>query len=160
MTDKSTFRFEKDMRPIVLQWLRRSGYLTGEFELYLCGGNIDIAAARYGPRPGKRRKPPLIEMVAVELKLHDFAGVLLQAKANRAGCHLSYMAMPQQRCEMMREQTKQKARDAGVGLLSVNDAVSVLIEPVRGGEPHARTVAALWRHLRGEYATNPDPTPD
>jgi hypothetical protein len=144
-------RFAKEsmMREPVKAYLMARGFFPAvEFWLHGCGPS-DIVAGSYAKREG-RKIPKLWEVVAVELKLSDFATVLMQAKRNRNLCDWSYIAFPAGRIEKMRETTKQAMRDAGVGLLSVGEQVVEVITPQRGGGlPEGRNqVKTLWRRVR------------
>lgn len=143
------FRKESDMREPVKAWLMDRDFLPAvEFWLHGCG-ITDIVAGSYAKREG-RRIPKLWEVVAVELKLNDFAGVLRQAKTNRHHCDWSYVAMPVERIEKMRESTKAQLREAGIGLLSVGQAVKEVLLPKQGfGLSEDRNqVKTLWRRVK------------
>lgn len=145
-------RFERDMREPVKSWLMERGYLPA-IEFWLTNaGCADIVAGAYAARVG-RRIPKLEEVVAVELKLRDVAGVLVQAKRNRYLCDWSYAAMPQERVEKMRLSTLGKFSKAGIGLLSVGNEIKETISPARGdGLPDGRSqVNQLWRRVRTLY---------
>ncbi len=124
------FRREIDMRQPVCDWLRSRGFLPAvEFFLW---HTADIVAGRYGERPAARRKPPLLQTVAVELKIRDVAGVIGQAGSNADLTDQSFCAMPAARCAKMRPGTAERFRVAGVGLLSVGDEIREIIEPSVG----------------------------
>jgi len=146
------FRVERDMRQPTIEWLRGRGFVTtAERMIY---GYVDVVAARYGKRPSPGRKPPLLETIAVELKMSDVAGVIKQASDNRNAVDWSYCAMPASRIDKMRPATLERFREAGVGLLSLDaDGVSVAIEPSRGqGMDGSPAVAArIWRAVRKQY---------
>ena len=147
--DIARFTKESLMREPVKAYLIERGFFPAvEFWLHGCGPS-DIVAGSYAKREG-RKIPKLWEVVAVELKLSDFATVLMQAKRNKHLCDWSYIAFPVERIEKMRDATKQAIRDAGVGLLSVGDEVVEVITPQKGGGlPGGRNqVKTLWRRVR------------
>ena len=101
------------MRGPVLWWLSKGSLLPAvEFQIWHM---VDIVAGRFGERPAPRRKPPLLETVAVELKLHDVSTVIYQATCNKEQTDRSYCAMPSERCEIMRPDTIEKFLSSGVG---------------------------------------------
>ena len=147
------FDCEFDMRFPVKQWLASQSYsVMVEFVL------IDIVAVQYGERRG-RAIPPIRELIAVELKLHDVAGVIRQASSNLHLADKSYAAMPEQRIEAMRSDTIRKFIDAGIGLLSVGESVQVIIESRKGYgairdksmRSRARTI---WRRINFRKGVN------
>lgn len=107
---------ENEMRPAIVNWLNRNGYYDGH-EL-LIGGYCDVIGGKFDERVG-RRKPDMGEMICVELKMRDIAGVIYQAKGNHHHCNLSYAAMPMDFCLRMMWQSHKKFSDAGVGLLGI-----------------------------------------
>lgn len=142
---------ESDMRESVKQYLLLRGFVpVVEFWLHN-SGITDIVAGAYAPRVG-RRIPELQEVVAVELKLNDVAGVIRQAKLNRHLSDWSFAAMPEPRIRKMRDDTLNKFGEHGIGLLSVGDVVREEIAPTRGsGLPsHRSEVKQLWRRVRQE----------
>ena len=144
------FRYERDMRESVLAWLRARGLLT-VVELMIWH-SADIVAGKYGARPNPHRRPPLLESLAIELKLSRISDVLAQAKINRGGVDWSYAAMPADVCNSMRQDTLNKFVFAGVGLLSVGKRTYEAIAPDRGRWGTAeRVVENLWRRVRKQY---------
>lgn len=139
------FRYEKDMREPVIAWLEaqsfswvREGYTSRP---------VDFIAGRFAKRVGRKR-PALIEGMAVELKLDNVGEVLLQAVRNRDSVHMSYAAMPESRCLRMRPQTVQRFLAFGVGLLSVrSNAVTVLVAATRRDETDDYVARNLWRRV-------------
>lgn len=149
MVSEARFQREFEMRTIVVSWLSEMGFLSAvEFYIHHMA---DIVGGRFGPRPSPGRVPPLVESIVVELKLHDIAGVIFQAKQNRHQMHKSYCAMPTEACEKMRPQSFDKFRTAGVGLLSVGEVVNEIIEPKPGDGPVASIEKNLWRRIRKIY---------
>ena len=144
------FRFECEMREPVKQWLASHGFLPA-VEVLIGWAIIDILAGRYGARPARRRKPPLLECWAVELKLRDAAGVIHQAKANLNQADRSFCAMPASHCHKMRPGTVEKFRTNGVGLLSVGDVVRQIVPSSTGHGPRPHIVDRLWRRVRKLY---------
>jgi len=143
------FAKEFDMREPVKAYLMDRGFLPAvEFWLHGCGPT-DIVAGSYAKREG-RKIPKLWEVVAIELKLSDFGGVLRQAKRNRNHCDWSYIAMPSERVDRLRDSSRQQIRLAGVGLLSVGEDIREVIAPERGrGLSEGRNqVKTLWRRVR------------
>lgn len=143
------FRKESDMREPVKAWLMDRGYLPA-VEFWLTNAGItDIVAGAYAARVG-RKIPTLQQVVAVELKLSDVAGVISQATMNRHRCDWSYAAMPIERVEKMRNRTLDKFAEVGVGLLAVGNEIVERIVPRQGnGLPiERREVKQLWRRVR------------
>ena len=143
------FRFEADMREPVKQWLAERGFLV-TVEMMVCG-YADIVGGRFGARPASRRKPPLIECWVVELKLTDVAGVIEQARHNLHQSHRSFCAMPAARCDRMLPRTVDKFRAAGVGLLSVGDAIREIVPSSVGNGSKPHIANRLWRRTRELY---------
>ena len=116
---------ENDMQVAIVKWLNRSGY----YDAHECliGGYCDVVGCIWGDRIG-RRKPKLLEMICVELKMKDISGVISQAKGNHYHSNLSFCAMPGEFCQTMRNQSIQNFIDSGVGLLSVEgESVKIII---------------------------------
>jgi len=137
------------MREPVKAYLMDRGFFPAvEFCLHGCG-ITDIVAGSYCVREG-RRIPRLWEVVAVELKLTDFAEVLRQARRNKKHCDWSFIAMPSERIGKMQQATKGAIRLAGIGLLSVEDEVREVIAPERGSglAEDRNQVKTLWRRVR------------
>jgi hypothetical protein len=116
---------EKDLRPTVEAWLQEQGYYVAH-EVML-SGYCDLTGCKWAERIG-RRIPPMIEIMAVELKIRDIRGVLYQAKNNRWFVDYSYAAMPLQKCEKMNSSTLRLFKNIGVGLLGVSDCVDVIVK--------------------------------
>ncbi len=143
------FALEKELREPVVAWLKSRGYLVAvEFQIWHMA---DLVAGRYDVRIG-RKAPRLLETAAVELKLHDVAGVLSQARENRSQVDWSYCAMPVGRVEKMKMVTLEMFRYQGVGLLSVGDEIREVVGPARGDGAKGRVESNLWRRCRAEYA--------
>jgi len=142
------FQRESQMREPVKAYLMDRGFFPAvEFCLHGCG-ITDIVAGSYCDRKG-RQIPILREVVAVELKMTDFAEVLRQARRNKKHCDWSFIAMPSERIGKMREATKEAIRSAGIGLLSVGDEVREVIIPERGSglSENRNQVKTLWRRV-------------
>ena len=146
------FQLESEMRQPVVDWLKREGFFpVVEFQLWHMA---DIVAGRYGDRPAKNRKPPLLESIAVELKLENVAGVISQAIMNLGQVDWSFCAMPRERIERMRPQTVIKFSDAGVGLLAVDESVETVVASGAGDGAKRRVQSNLWRRVRREWTQN------
>ena len=144
-----SFAFEREMTPIVTDWLRSQGLFVKE-EVYTTAGVCDLVGCSINPEAERRRVrarkasamirkhlsrlgelPPWLpihdRLVLVELKLAKAAEVFRQAY----GHHYlgeSYAAMPL--CRAERDAGKDRWRRYGVGLLGVTEqAVTVLVEP-------------------------------
>ena len=115
---------EKILRPIVESWLQEQGYYVAH-EVML-SGYVDLTGCKWAQRIG-RRIPPIIEIMAVELKIRDIKGVLRQARNNCYFTDYSYAAMPIGRCNKMKSETLRIFENIGVGLLGVNDNVKIII---------------------------------
>jgi hypothetical protein len=146
------FRYEREMRAPVADWLRANRYLVA-YEFHLCH-MVDLVAGHFGYRHGKAI-PPLEHTIAVELKLDDVAGVIRQAKNNTYFVNRSYCAMPASRCLTMRASTLALFAQANVGLLSVSsdETIEVVVSPGEGKQANDRTTKGLWRRVRNEYKT-------
>lgn len=118
---------EGKLREPVVRWLQAQ-QMTPVFEVYLMAGTCDIVGVQFGQRVG-RLIPPAVQICAVELKLHDVAGVLRQAISNRYYVTHSWAAMPAPRVAKMASRTIRKFIVAGVGLLSVDKSVTVVVKP-------------------------------
>lgn len=140
--------------PVNAYLLDRGFFPAVEFCLHGCG-ITDIVAGSYLAREG-RNVPKLWEVVAVELKLDDFAGVLRQAKTNKHHCDWSFIAMPAERIAKMKTATRDAIRLAGIGLLSVGDEVIEVMAPERGPglAEHRNQVKTLWRRVRHFFQTS------
>ena len=119
---------EREMRPLVSQWLRDQGLIPiWEVQtVHLC----DIIGVQFEERTG-RRIPELLRTIAIELKLSDIGGVLRQAQNNQYRCDESWAAMPSDLCRSMRGATLLRFENAGVGLLSVGDVDITIIRPAK-----------------------------
>lgn len=145
-----TFRFEKDMRPAVMRWAISNGFVP-VFEFMLSHA-ADVVCGKFGERTS-RRIPPLLETVAIELKLHAYSEAIYQAKHNSYFVDRSYVAIPSFRWRIMRDDTKQKFSDAGVGLLGVDNDVHLLIESKSfHGMKRDDVRSRLWRRSRQAVA--------
>lgn len=124
---RSPFRLESEMQEPVHTWLSPTGETKVIYE-FLMAGYCDMVGILFAKQEG-RRIPAVLRATAVELKLLDIAGVVWQAHYNRHFVHASYAAMPKERCRRMVRASLRKFFDAGVGLLSVDSGVEVLVAP-------------------------------
>jgi len=145
---------EKILTPIVAEWLQGQGYYVA-CEVMLCG-YCDLIGCKWEERIG-RRKPPMQEIIAVELKIKDIRGVLYQGKSNKRVADYSYAAMPLEFCAKMRPQTLDLFKKIGVGLLGVDLVlgVNVIIPAPKNDIKHNPNVCRrLWsfrlRHRKAE----------
>ena len=152
-----SFALEKEMTPHVVKYLQDHGYLT--VRETMCGrwGICDIVGVQFAERTS-RRIPDCLMLVAVELKLEDAAGVLNQCKLNQAVANLSLAAMPASRIGRMRQQTKQKFYDLGIGLMAVDDhsglcefEITPVLQSVAEGWEDSREnlEKRMWRYTKG-----------
>lgn len=123
---------EAELRPAVHAWLVNQG-LTVIYEFQM-GGYCDMVGVKFARRAG-RGVPPATDAVAVELKLSDVAGVIVQAKGNRHSVRASCAAMPWSRVAKMRGKTREQFREAGIGLLAVTENPAGVIEYIKPGPP-------------------------
>jgi hypothetical protein len=134
---------ENEMRSAIVKWLNRSGY----YDAHEClvGGYCDVIGCQWSERVG-RKKPDLLEMICIELKLRDIKGVIAQAKGNHYHANLSYCAMPFDFCRKMQPKSRQKFIDAGIGLLSVfEDIVEIeILSDYKNKMPHVVFRDRLW----------------
>jgi len=135
---------EKEMRPIVELWLQNRGYYVAHE--CLLSAYCDLIGCKWAERIG-RRIPSMLEITTVELKVKDVKGVLYQANNNSYYVDYSYAAMPLQKCESMRTSTLNKFKEEGVGLLGVNDCITVIIKARKNEINHNQTICRrLWNH--------------
>ena len=133
---------EKELRPIVADWLKSKGYYVAH-EVMLVN-YCDVTGCKWAERIG-RRKPPMLKIIAIELKIADTAGVLDQTRTNCSVADYSYAAMPLEKCESMRLATRQKFRSKGIGLLGIDNKVDVIIEAKNNRIEHDPDVCRrLW----------------
>lgn len=153
------FALECEMLEHVRRSLQGMGYLT-TCEVW-CGGwgRCDIVAAKFGLQTG-RFIPDCEALMAVELKLDDVAGVMMQCRLNKAVVNFSIAAMPRSRINRMRSETITKFFREEIGLLAVDDdsgecefCVFPEFNPPRPGweETHEKLVSKVWRYVRREY---------
>lgn len=132
---------EKELREPITNWLHGRGYdVVHEF---LIGHYADMIGCKFGKRVG-HRVPPLLYVVAVELKMNAVAEVICQASNNRHYVHESWAAMPRERIDNMREKTLLKFEHARIGLLSVHDGEANVIVPPKINYGFQKR---LWRRL-------------
>jgi len=142
---------ENEMRPAVTQWLNRNDY--DDAHECLLGGYCDVIGCKWDERVG-RKPPDLLETIAIELKMRDIQGVIMQAKGNHYHANLSYCVMPQDFILKMRPQSLQNFKDAGVGLLTwLNGCIGIIIYSTYNNVvPHEVLRRRLWafklRHSR------------
>jgi len=117
---------EKELYLPVENLLREQGYFLA-YEIMI-GGYCDMVACKWYDRIG-RRIPDIKEVICIEFKIDKIADVIRQAKSNLYFCNKSYVAMPAYVVAAMRQNTLAKFEDAGIGLLSINEKVSQIIQP-------------------------------
>ncbi len=144
---------EADMRFPIVDWLNQQGYEDAH-ECQM-GGYCDVIGFRFARRTN-RRIPQLLTVIAIELKMSNVAQVVGQAIGNLYYSNASYAAMPQERCNKMRETTKRQFLDNGIGLLSVDrNIVKVLIAPKYMNDGREQNYKRTWwrwhlKHSKGE----------
>ena len=135
-------RTEKAMRPIVETWLQEEGYYVAH-EVML-SGYCDLVGCKWAERVG-RKIPSMLKIMAVELKIRDIRGALYQGKNNTWFADYSYVAMPLQKCEKMRQAKLQLFESVGVGLLGVSKGVKIIARaPKNKIVHHASICKRLW----------------
>lgn len=171
----SDFKLEKEMTPIVHEWLEYRGYIVRP-EM-VSANNCDLMGCRINQihalwRINHHQKTPLTcrqmaameddgetkpwmplasKIVAVELKLSRMSEVVEQAKWHRNYSTQSFIAMP----ERMAERAISKAKSWGIGVLAVKkDSVAVFYDaPINHIEDKwfYHTIAEVfWRYHRNE----------
>jgi len=136
------------MRQPVMEWLGDCGFVAAaEFQIFHM---VDLVGAKWGPRPSKRGRPPLIDCLSVELKLERLSDAIYQATSNAYRMR-SYVAMPAERCERMRPATIERFRLAGIGLLAIDEIVTVVVEARHVETLDDRLVTKLWRRTKTLY---------
>jgi len=149
---------ESEMRPAIDEWLNRNGYYAAHE--CLVGGWCDVIGCMWSERIGRRR-PELLEMICVELKMLKISDVIYQAHGNHYHCNLSYCAMPKRTVDRMRAKTIDKFISAKVGLLSVKDydVKTIVFSQYRNEQPHTIFRDRLWsfklRHKKLIEAVSP-----
>lgn len=147
------FRYEKEMQVPVITWLESQGFVCTRELCSLSYNPIDIVGGRFGQRVS-RRIPPLLEAVAIELKLHDINGVLRQSVRNRGCVERAFAAIPASRCGKLKPEWIARFVGEGVGLLSVTaELVTEILPAQRASGTDARIYKNLWRKLRSEGRT-------
>jgi hypothetical protein len=116
---------EKELRKPIEHWLLTGGYDVVH-EPYLCGGYCDIAGCKFTEQIGKK-KPFLYYLIAIELKISDIPKVISQARCNLTVANESYAAMPGYICDRMRNDTFNKFKVDGIGLISVSNKIEIIV---------------------------------
>ena len=144
--DKEGMTTEKQMTPIVDNWVRARGFVP--LHERCVAGYVDIIGVQFYPRQG-RSIPPIKDAIAIELKIRDIKGVLKQCINNRNAGFWSYAAFPLDTVVTFRRDTLVRFAIDGIGLLSVrNEVVEVLPPTDRGPEICDSVYRALWRGYR------------
>ena len=144
------FAYERDMQVPVIAWLESQGFVCTRELCSLSYNKMDIVAGRFGERIS-RRIPPLLEAIAVELKLNDLNGVLLQCVRNRGCVERAYAAIPADRYSKLRAGSITRFVTEGVGLLSVSrESVTEVIPAQRSSGTAGRIYKNLWRKIQRE----------
>lgn len=125
---------EEALRDPVRHWLVAQGFTVRD-EVRFNGRVADLVGVRGD------------DVVAVELKLRDWKGAHVQAKAYQVGAPRTFVALPLARALKVHPAKTSRFEDSGVGLLGVDvdDAsVRVLVE----ADPSDRTLPFLAEGLR------------
>ena len=151
---------EKQMRPLVVDWLR-SIRLEVAHELFIAGGYCDLIGFRFKDRTS-RHIPDLMRVEAVELKVKDYNGVKNQCLSNQYVTNATWAAMPKELLDKRTLKTENEFREAGIGLLAVdveNEDVKVIWYPPHQHRDYPDSFnRKLWRyHL---HPQKPKRTPD
>ncbi len=141
---------ETELRPAVINWLKQQEYDYAR-EILL-GGYCDIVCYKFAEKIS-RRIPELLEVVAIELKLENVAGVLRQALGNQHHVNASWVAMPDERVKRIKPEVMERFRDSGIGILAVISPVEaqIVIPALRAtDERHNKGTlkSRLWRRKR------------
>jgi len=131
---------EKEMRPIVVRWLFDRGYYP--LHEILVGHYVDLIGVQFQPRVG-RKIPPLQDVIAVELKIKDYRGVLSQTRNCQHFVSQAYAALPSDQCGRMTPKVLDRFGQHGVGVLAVDSAVSLVMP--------ARFCPKEWKHINKRY---------
>jgi hypothetical protein len=135
-------RLEFEMRLPVARWLLSRG-LSPVCEVQ-CLGNCDLVGVRFEEKPVR-----LVEMVAVELKMRDIAGVIRQCSMHAACCVSEVWAamLPD-----VAARNRTRFVNAGIGLLSVTKAgVDVLAPAPRKADCDLSPWKNAMRRRRNEH---------
>jgi len=133
---------ERELREPVADWFREQGYECA-YERFFASGYCDILAFKFAPQTS-RGVPDLLEAIAIELKLKDVGTALYQAHGYWWGGARSFVAMPLERCDKMRESTRQRFRDMEIGLLAVSPDGIVQLEPAPNRDGVERLQHIQW----------------
>ena len=113
---------EKELKPKIVKWLNDNGYEAAH-ECYNFN-NCDVIGFEFYKQQ-KREIPDIKRIVAIELKVRDILGVLLQCRTHRHNATTVYAAMPESFCKTMTLKSKLKFFEQGIGLLSVGENVKI-----------------------------------
>lgn len=132
---------EFDLRKPVCRWLLERG-LSPVLECQSLN-NCDVVGVKFIERPLQ-----LVEMVAVELKLKDLAGVLRQCERNDYHSTETWAAMPLEFARKHRESFVQR----GYGLVGINGESCVeLVQPIRHEARNLTRWKSAMRRRRDEW---------
>ena len=143
---------EKDLRVHIIKWLNENG-LEVAHECYSMN-NCDVVGFEFWPQTN-RRVPELRRVIAIELKIKDFQGVLMQCRDHRRYANQVYAAMPKIIVDKIKLETCYKFIEQGIGLLSVadNGRVEVRNSSLNYDPNYNRNTKALWRwHKKNQKA--------
>jgi len=160
-----TFARERDMTPIVREWMQAQGLYVRE-EIILCNGYCDLVGVAFNPDMASRRLArrkdwyPLHDrIISVELKLSRVGEALRQAECNLHSVEESWVAFP---LEAARRIETSRTRwpvtfGRGVGLLGVlQDSCEVVIPAANDRSSWGyqtaidHQVEKFWRYWRAE----------
>ena len=135
---------EKELRPHIIEWLKANGYEVA----HECASmhNCDVVGFQFYEREGKRI-PNLKRVIAIELKISDFNGVLTQCRSHRYYANQVFAAMPSVNVDKMKYETRVNFSEQGIGLLSIIENGCVAIGEVSlSYDPDFSGIhKALWR---------------
>ncbi|MCK9482811.1 MAG: hypothetical protein M0R34_00385 [Candidatus Marinimicrobia bacterium] len=143
---------EKDLRLHIIKWLADQG-LEVAHECWSMN-NCDVVGFEFYPQTS-RRIPKLARVFAIELKIRDFQGVLMQCRNHRRYANQVYAAMPKVIVDKIKLETCYKFMEQGIGLLSVadNGIVEIRESSLNYAPYFNRNKKALWRwHKKNQKA--------
>ena len=132
---------EESLREPVEKFFAEKNY-TVYHEVKLLARKIDVVAKRKS------------QIVAIELKLHDWARALQQAYLNLHVSDYSYIALPESLCQHLSPKIYPLAAENGIGLMSVDG----MAKEIMTGRHSTMIIPHLRRTFLGQIAASqPDP---
>lgn len=138
-----TFCREVDMYPALLRLFCQMGHVVAEVSFF--GKRIDLL---FGTRS-------LVNLYAVETKLHDWRDAFKQAALNQLAAQRCCIAVPWKLAVRLAEREWDLFRRYDVGLVGVGELAKVLIQPKKNGCFSLRHYHVLKETLRKASSRRP-----